>query len=135
MNNASILSARPVGDALDIGPALVSDLPDMPRFHLWQGRSRRRYLAAVYEIDSVELADDSVVLLVANRSGRREIRAAMALGSVDAIAEQRLRTAVQACGATEVHVHLLARTAAARADAVRDLAPARASQVAEAAAA
>ncbi len=52
MNNASILSARPIGDALDIGPALVSDLPDMPRFHLWQGRSHRRYLATVYEIDS-----------------------------------------------------------------------------------
>lgn len=126
MVNASILPARPTAEALDIGPALVSDLPDMPRFHLWQGRSRRRYLTAVYELDRVELADDSVVLLVATgRAGGREIRAALAVSTADAAAEQRLRTAVQAGGATEVHVHLLARTAAARADAVRDLAPAR----------
>jgi hypothetical protein len=126
MFHAAILSARPIGEALDMGPALVSDLPDMPRFHLWQGRSRGRYLAAVYEIGEIELPDDSVVLLVAaGCSGRREIVAALAFGAVDRAAEQRLRTAVQAAGATEVHVHLLARTAAARAAVLRDLAPAR----------
>jgi hypothetical protein len=119
-------AARPPGDALDNGPALVSDLPDMPRVHLWQGRSRRRYLAAVYDIDSVELPDDSVLLLVVTgQAGGREIRAALAVGTVDATAEQRLRTAVHAVGATEVHVHLLARSAAERAAAVRDLAPLR----------
>jgi hypothetical protein len=126
MFSPAILSARPIGEALDIGPALVSDLPDMPRFHLWQGRSRGRYLAAVHEIGEIELPNDSVVLLVAaGRSGRREILAALAFGTVDRAAEQRLRTAVQAVGATEVHVHLLARTAADRAAALRDLAPAR----------
>jgi hypothetical protein len=126
MFNAAILSARPTGEALDLGPALVSDRPDMPRFHLWQGRSRGRYLVAVHEIGEIDLPDDSVVLLVAaGCSGRREILAALAFGTVDRAAERRLQAAVQVCGATEVHVHLLARTAADRAAALRDLAPAR----------
>jgi hypothetical protein len=117
--------ARPVGEALDVGPALVSYLPDMPRFHLWQGRSRRRYLASVYEVDCVELAENSVVLLVAGDGERREARAVLSFGALDPGAIPRLRAATQASGATEIHVHLLAETEAARAAAVRDLSPAR----------
>lgn len=113
---------RPASMILDLGPARVSELPEMLPFHLWRGRSGRRYLVAVHQ-GELEPAENSVVLLVTIDNGMRHICGTLSFGQLDANAGQRLRLAATAAGVHEVHVHLLAQTESERAAMMRDLSP------------
>lgn len=96
----------------------------MMPFHLWRGRSGRRYLASVHPAaDPPDAAQNSVVLFVAVENGVRSIAGALSFGALDASAAGRLRRAMLAAAPHELHVHLLARTEAERAAMVRDLSP------------
>jgi hypothetical protein len=87
------------------------------RFHVWKGRSGRRYVVSAYAPDCVpDYAD--VVMLAVRRTpeGPRLIAGAV---REDAGADDELR----APEADEVHLHLLATDAAARAAVLGDLIP------------
>ncbi len=84
------------------------------RFHFWSGASGRRYVHTVYSlIECPELASGSYIFVRRGADGRR---IALAIGRTthDAaslnLAEIRHQGAL--IGANEVHVHLLAGTAA-----------------------
>lgn len=98
----------------------------MMPFHLWRGRSGRRYLVSVHRIaNPPEPAQNSVVLFVAVEDGIRSILSALSFGALDASAAGRLQRATLAAAPQELHVHLLAQTEAERAAMVRDLSPER----------
>jgi hypothetical protein len=101
-------------------PALCRDAPSMAgRFRRWSGASGRSYLVSVFPIDDCPDYVDAVIVAVDRDSARR----VWVGDSGDAgPALRRVLAAAQRQGADEVHLHLLAQDAAARAAAVRDLA-------------
>jgi hypothetical protein len=94
-------------------------------FHAWVGASGRRYICSVYGVGAPPAFDcrRAVVAAVRRSAAGAEL---VFIFQPDALAEcDDLRgwtRKAQACGANEWHVHLLAGTPAARADAQRDLA-------------
>jgi hypothetical protein len=93
------------------------------RFTAWRGRSGRRYVASVFAVsDDHALGFTDAVLLAVSQD--RRILAARDSGvfGVEA-ALTRWRGAVQAAGACELHVHLLAEDGVSRRAALLDLMP------------
>lgn len=93
------------------------------RFTAWRGRSGRRYVASVFSAgDDHALGFSDAVLLAV--SAERRIVAARDSGPLGIEAAlERWRSAAQAAGATEIHVHLLAEDGASRRTVLRDLTP------------
>ncbi len=93
------------------------------RFTAWRGRSGRRYVASIFPVgDAHALGFTDAVLLAV--SADRRILAARDSGpfGVEA-ALTRWQRAVEAAGATEIHVHLLAEDGVSRRAALLDLMP------------
>jgi len=96
--------------------ALTQDAPEAAaRFRRWRGRSGRAYLVSVYPIDACPDYIDAVLLAVDSAS-----RTCVWVGEA-ATGLAPLLGALARAGADELHVHLLAGDAAARAAAIRDL--------------
>lgn len=93
------------------------------RFAAWRGRSGRRYVASSFGIgdpDALSFAD-SVLIAVDHRRSIISVRDAGPWGLEAAVI--RWRDEVEAAGAAEIHVHLIAATGEDRRKAVADLTP------------
>ncbi|MFC0284712.1 hypothetical protein ACFFJB_14060 [Camelimonas abortus] len=95
-------------------------------FRAWRGRSGRRYVVTIHDIDSAAVACDyeGALLLAVRRDHRGEpaLIGGRDSGLPGADDENwRWLRAMRARGATEIHVHLLARSQAARQGALCDL--------------
>lgn len=93
------------------------------RFTAWRGRSGRRYVASSFAIgdsDALSFADSVLIAMDHSRS-IVSVRDAGPWGLEAAVL--RWRDEVQAAGATEIHVHLIAATSEDRRKAVADLTP------------
>lgn len=93
------------------------------RFTAWRGRTGRRYVASSFAIgdsDALSFAD-SVLIAVGRSRDIISVRDAGPWGLEAAV--MRWRDEVQAAGAMEIHVHLIAATSEDRRKAVADLTP------------
>ena len=106
--------------------AALADEPLSPRFCAWRGASGRRYIASVYEARACPAYCDAALIAVAIAAdGRRRILALADTGVFPEPVVARLaRTPAPAAGRLELHLHLLAATAAERRAALDDLAAA-----------
>jgi len=103
-----------------VSAKLPDDLGLGERFWYWRGASGRSYIHSIYQADSCPPLPGAVYVAVRRTGTRREALAAGRFvscwdGSVQGFEASRLLPE----GADEIHVHLLARDAAA-ADAVLD---------------
>lgn len=119
-------------------PALVcSEAAFAQAFHYWRGASGRRYLHSVYSLIGCPALPRANYILV--RRYDDGTRAALAFGQTrDETASlnlAHLRHQGAKCGANEVHIHLLAKTAQARAQVEDDLIAAHSRRLATASAA
>lgn len=119
-------------------PALVcSEAAFAQAFHYWRGASGRRYLHSVYSLIGCPALPRANYILV--RRYDDGTRAALAFGQTrDETASlnlAHLRHQGAKCGANEVHIHLLAETAEARAQVEDDLIAAHSRRLATASAA
>ncbi len=85
------------------------------RFHAWRGRSGRRYVVSVYPAGAAPDYSEAVVIAV-RRVG--SLRVILAVGAVE---PGGAPAAVLAAGADELHFHLMAPDAQARAAVAADL--------------
>lgn len=95
-------------------------------FRAWSGRSGRRYIVSVHVMDGTDPACDydGALLLAVRRNGTGEPTLLDGRDSGHAGADgnnERWINAMQRHGATELHVHLLARDHAARQQTLHDL--------------
>jgi hypothetical protein len=93
------------------------------RFTAWRGRTGRRYVASSFAItdsDALSFAD-SVLIAVGSTREIISVRDAGPWGLEAAVL--RWRDEVEAAGAREIHVHLIAATSDERRKAVADLMP------------
>lgn len=93
------------------------------RFSAWLGHSGRRHVMSVFDIgdEAAFEFEDAVVLAV---DAHRRILGVQEVGPFGAGGQiASWREAMRQAGATMVHIHLLAATAAARAAVMADLAP------------
>ncbi len=106
--------------------ASLADEPLSPRFCAWRGASGRRYIASVYEAHACPAYCDAALIVVAAApDGRRRIDALADTGVFPEPVVARLaQTAAPFPGRLELHLHLLAATAAERRAALDDLAAA-----------
>jgi hypothetical protein len=97
-----------------------------PRFCAWRGASGRRYIASVYDARACPAYCDAALIAVAiGTDGRRRIVALADTGVFPEPVVARLaRTPAPNGGRLELHLHLLAATAAERHAALDDLAAA-----------
>lgn len=107
---------EPSGNA----PARVSlDRPIGRDFHYWAGASGKAYLHTVFGIGECPAIDNAVFVAVSReRDGRRR---AVAAGIFDPFRSGRDIAAASQLGASEIHLHLLAETPAARRAALDDI--------------
>jgi hypothetical protein len=82
------------------------------RVHAWRGASGQRYVVSVYPADAAPDYEDAVVLHIARASDSRRILR---------IVDDRDCVFDEPGDADEIHVHLMARGAAARAALIADL--------------
>ena len=106
--------------------ASLADEPLSPRFCAWRGASGRRYIASVYEARACPAyCDAALIAVAAEPDGRRRIVALADTGVFPEPVVARLaQTAAPFSGRLELHLHLLAATAAERRAALDDLAAA-----------
>jgi hypothetical protein len=107
------------------GYPLSAKIPDDPgfgdRFWYWQGASGQSYIHSIYPIGSCPPLAGAVFILVKGLGGNR---VALSVGCLPAQADRlagQVTPMVDAGEATEIHVHLLARSDAAVQAIVRDL--------------
>ncbi len=125
---AAASAAREDALALDLGPGGADAAGDGlgDHFRAWLGRSGRRYIVSVHALDGADPAceyDGALLFAVKRDAGGRSVllegrdsgEAGAAGGNGRWVAAMRQR------GATELHVHLLARDAAARQRTLLDL--------------
>lgn len=115
-------------DAGRIGAAPLAGLagsPLEPRFRYWRGASGRRYLFSVFPApgscggDAVPRFENAVSLAVARGAG--DARVILAVVETGSLPDAPDGADALACGADEIHVHLLATSATERAAIRRDL--------------
>jgi hypothetical protein len=82
------------------------------RMHAWRGASGQRYVVSVYPADAAPDYEDAVVLYIARASDSRRILR---------IVDDHDCVFGEPGDADEIHVHLMARGAAARAALIADL--------------
>jgi len=99
---------------------------DLLPLRAWRGRSGRRYVVSVYPLTAMwqEAHLDAVLIAVAREGEARRI---VGVCESSPLSPHGFDSAwfgqMRACGAVELHVHLLATSAEARAAVVRDLHP------------
>ncbi len=103
--------------------ALLDREPAIERFCAWRGRSGRRYVTSIYGFDACPDYEHVVALAVRRApDGSRTALAGIDLGAFPMVAlDNAAMRAAREQGANEVHLHLLAETAAGRAAAIEDL--------------
>jgi len=106
--------------------AALADETLSPRFCAWRGASGRRYIASVYDARACPAyCDAAVIAVAADADGRRRIVALADTGAFPEPVVARLaQTPAPNGGQLELHLHLLAATAAERRAALDDLAAA-----------
>ncbi len=125
---AATSAAREEALALDLGPGDANAAGDGlgDHFRAWLGRSGRRYIVSVHALDGADPAceyDGALLFAVKRDAGGRSVllegrdsgQAGAAGGNGRWVAAMRQR------GATELHVHLLARDPVARQRTLLDL--------------
>lgn len=125
--------ARPLARPLVAGRRAVQDEAlhvasggDLLPLRAWRGRSGRRYVVSVYPMTAMwqEAHLDAVLIAVA-RDG--EARRIVGVRDSSPLSPEGFDGAwfgqMRACGAVELHVHLLATSAGERAAVARDLHP------------
>ncbi|WP_240540033.1 hypothetical protein [Salinarimonas soli] len=95
------------------------------RLSAWRGRSGQRYVVGVHALAEADLSDvTEAVLIAVCREGDGTARV-VDVAAAGALPRERLASswmsAVRACGATEMHVHRLARDEAERSAVIADL--------------
>jgi hypothetical protein len=94
-----------------LSSTLLRDTESADRFWYWSGRSGRRYIHSVYALASFPPLPGAVYI-AARRNGGQPV--AVALGRFPAILDRagidHLRRRLSALGASELHVHHLARS-------------------------
>ena len=96
------------------------------RFHAWRGRSGRRYVVSIYPAGAAPDYAEAVVIAV------RRVGALRVILAVAAVEPGGPSAAAVAAGADELHFHLMAADAQARAAVAADLGQALAPPAAEA---
>jgi hypothetical protein len=106
--------------------AALADEPLSPRFCAWRGASGRRYIASVYEARACPAyCDAALIAVAADPDGRRRIVALADTGPFpEPVVARFAQTLTPTVGRLELHLHLLAATAAERRAALDDLAAA-----------
>jgi hypothetical protein len=91
----------------------------------WRGRSGRRYVVGVHDLDEIELAElTSAVLIAVERrpdGSARVLSVAAPRANTSPRVRQRWLSRVSSRGATEMHIHRLAESEAERRAVVADL--------------
>jgi hypothetical protein len=108
------------------GSPLTVDIPSDPafkdRFWYWRGASGKKYIHSVYELDDCPPLPGAIYVAV-RRQGN--LRTVMALGRFmpfwDNVVTGRSLDRLYASGVTEIHVHLLAKSADQCDDILADL--------------
>lgn len=94
-----------------LSSTLLRDTETADRFWYWSGRSGRRYIHSVYALINCPPLPGAVYIAARRNGG---VPVAVALGRFPAILDrpgiERLRRRLSALGASELHVHLLARS-------------------------
>ena len=94
-----------------LSSTLLRDTESADRFWYWSGRSGRRYIHSVYALGTCPPLPGAVYIAARRHGG---VPVAVALGRFPAILDHagidRLRRRLSALGASELHVHLLARS-------------------------
>lgn len=119
------LDAPGFGDKRQAGyAALRNRAADAERFCAWRGLSGRRYVTSIYRFEDCPDYEHVVALAVRrDPDGRRAVIAGIDLGAFPIVAlNGATMSAAREQGANEIHLHLLAETADARAAAIDDLA-------------
>ena len=101
--------------------AALADGSLAAQFRYWRGASGRRYVFSVYDKVSCPAYDHAVLIAVTKEaSGRRQI---VFIADTGALPELVVAEAIRVAGggAVELHTHLLAASAVARAEVVADL--------------
>ncbi len=94
-----------------LSSTLLRDTETADRFWYWSGRTGRRYIHSVYALGGFPPLPGAVYIATRRHGG---VPVAVALGRFPSVLDQggieRLRRRLGALGATELHVHLLARS-------------------------
>jgi len=92
-------------------------------FRLWCGSSRQRYVFSVYAAQDCPAYENAVAILaLVAETGQRQALGCIDTGAIPELAMSALmRSAKGESGRLEIHVHLCARSQAARHDLMRDL--------------
>ena len=120
---ASAIARRQPRPAVSMSPPPVDPGTLSHAFTFWRGATGIRYVHTVYGLfDCPEIPNANVLLVRRHDSGRAEV---INIGRVEQDAPSlnlaEVRQTAARLGANEVHVHLLAETAAERASIERDL--------------
>ncbi|HXW20544.1 MAG TPA: hypothetical protein VEK35_08585 [Roseiarcus sp.] len=105
--------------------AALADGSLAAKFHYWRGASGRRYVFSVHDRASCPAYDHAILLAATkDRYGRRRIAF---IADTGALPELALARAIRVGGETavELQTHLLAASAALRAEIIADLSEAR----------
>lgn len=102
----------------------TAGLREPPALTSWRGRSGRRYVVGVHAVDP-EMADVSDAVMIAvqrDRNGHAAVLDVAAPGPQTRRQRLRWLAAMRSRGATEMHVHRLARSETERREVAADLA-------------
>jgi hypothetical protein len=95
------------------------------RLSAWRGRSGQRYVVGIHALAEADLSDVTEAVLIAVRREGDGTARVVDVTAAGALPRERLASswmsAVRACGATEMHVHRLARDEAERSAVIADL--------------
>ncbi len=121
---APLLASRKARAARRIAAPYTGSAASAHDFTFWRGATGTRYVHTIYSlIQCPELPAANVLLVHRHESGRTEV---LHVTSVEHAAQSlnlaEIRYTAARLGANEVHVHLLAATAAEREAIARDLA-------------
>jgi len=102
-----------------VSSSLLCDSDAADRFWYWRGKSGRRYIHSVYPVTACPPLPGAVYVAV-KRTGA--LRTALSIDRFPSVLDDRagakLSARITACGADEIHVHLLAGSEI-EADAIR----------------
>ncbi|HYF54060.1 MAG TPA: hypothetical protein VEA41_07365 [Salinarimonas sp.] len=103
----------------------TAGLTPPPPLSAWRGRSGRRYVVGVQALAEAEIREVREAVIIAVRREGDGTARVVDVTAAGALPRERLAAAwiraVQACGATEMHVHRLAQDEAERLAVIADL--------------
>lgn len=91
------------------------------RFHFWRGRSGQRTVFSVFPISAVPEFSQVVAVAVRTSGSRREVLWIGEIGETGDLSSTAGMQMAIACGANELHIHLIASSPAQRRALLEDL--------------